>query len=66
MDFWLLQYKNNCICFLKIELSLAPFKDSSKIAILHSDLFKANSKFNNRRKVGSRERQEQMESLPSV
>lgn len=43
LDFWSLHYKNNYICFLKIELSLVHFKDSGKIAIIHSGLLKARS-----------------------
>lgn len=46
MDFCLLKYKNNYICFLKIELSVVPFKDRGKIAVIHSSLFKASNKFN--------------------
>lgn len=37
---------NPTVLFLKVELSLIPFKDSSKIVIIHRGFFKANSKFN--------------------
>lgn len=52
MDFCLSKYKNNYICFLKVELSLIPFKDSGKITVIHSRLFKASSKFNTKERWG--------------
>lgn len=47
-----MQQKNNYICYMKIKLSLFPFKDSGKIATIHSGLFKANSKFNTKERWG--------------
>lgn len=49
--FLALQYKNNYICFLKIESILSFCKDSGKM-VIHSSLFKACSQFSMKERWG--------------
>jgi len=47
-----------------MELNLVPFKDSGKIAVIHSSWFKASSKFNAKERLGVEKGRSRWEVCP--